>query len=445
MVASLAIWGNRRALRPAAIAAGGVFLAMAALFTLDQTLGFPVAANCREEGASARLAQTTMTLVRGAVGEEGVTAGLTADPAIATRLLVARAGLRGFLERPILGWGPENFDKVFDRFADASFYQYTDRTFDQPHNKVVEELSTKGALGTLAYFALWAALVLAVIRRRPPRGEALAYAILGALAGYFVQNLFLFDMPAMMLQWALMVAWVAGQDQAPEAVVRESGVERQAKGLPTPLQRLGSLAFRAISSRRWGRMGLATSIAVLLGLSLYFMNYRPYAAARSFLAFFQGQETQDQYLAMVQRSIKTFPGLATLPRQVFFELTVFQWQSLSSEERERALDVLVPEAFRAFEAEPRNARLLMSALPVFQAASSPQGLERVEPLVQRLKELAPLRVQTHQRLATQEFLKGNYRAAIQIIEDFEALAPETEPLFLELKKAAQEALKGEGG
>ena len=46
-------------------------------------------------------------------------------------------------------------------------------------------------------------------------GEVLAYVVLGALSGYFIQNLFLFDTPSTMLQLALLMAWVANQEREP--------------------------------------------------------------------------------------------------------------------------------------------------------------------------------------------------------------------------------------
>ena len=73
-------------------------------------------------------------------------------------------------------------------------------TFDQAHNKVVEELTTSGAL---AYLSIWLYLLSVFIRK----GRFLAPAqrrfagLMGAgLVCYFMQNLFLFDTPGTMPQ-----------------------------------------------------------------------------------------------------------------------------------------------------------------------------------------------------------------------------------------------------
>ena len=106
------------------------------------------------------------------------------------------------MARPLLGWGPEDFEPAFESHVDPSFFrtesQLYDRTtnfkhfvtaFDDPHNKVVGELATKGALGAIAYLVLWGVMVWAILgRRRSPREEVLAYVVLGALSGVFIQT-----------------------------------------------------------------------------------------------------------------------------------------------------------------------------------------------------------------------------------------------------------------
>ena len=66
-------------------------------------------------------------------------------------------GYRGFLDRPILGWGPENYIVPYGRFFNPE--TMTVETLDQAHNKIIEELTTKGILGVLTYMAFWAFVI----------------------------------------------------------------------------------------------------------------------------------------------------------------------------------------------------------------------------------------------------------------------------------------------
>ena len=136
------------------------------------------------------------------------TIGLT-DNTLVSRLDSISAGLEGFAARPILGWGPENYNVAFGRYTKAD--SRATETFDQVHSKPMEELTTKGALGFLSYMALWAYMFWIVFQkaRRQEAGEQFFTLVIGAtLIGYFVQNLFLFDTPATLLQFILLLGYV---------------------------------------------------------------------------------------------------------------------------------------------------------------------------------------------------------------------------------------------
>ena len=64
----------------------------------------------------------------------------------------------------------------------------------------------------------------------------------------------------------------------------------------------------------------------------------------------------------------------------------------------------------------------------------------VEPLLARIREIAPERVQTHVLLAEQELLKGNPEAAVRIAEEYESRVPGTEWFFQEVERTAQNGL-----
>lgn len=115
------------------------------------------------------------------------------------RLIALNAAARGFLEKPILGWGPENFNIVFNKYYDprALELNYVETRFDKPHNFFMELLVTGGILLAAAFLAFIISLFRAAHRSRDRLWGQMAAA---ALAAYVVQNLFIFDTlgPAMM-------------------------------------------------------------------------------------------------------------------------------------------------------------------------------------------------------------------------------------------------------
>ena len=426
MPVALALWGNRRALRAVALAAGGILVAVAFLFALDQTVGLSARSSCIESTSSARLLATRAD-----------------HDVISERLAVTKVGLRAFMERPLLGWGPENFGEAFVRLADESIHKFGNPYFDLAHNKAVEELVTKGGLGAVTYLAIWVALVWTIARRRrSPPDEVVAYAVLGALVAYFVQNLVLFDTPTGLLQWALLVAWVAGQDVAPRVTGQapEAGLQKRRPSSP----QLYGRVFAMLSSSSTRGTVIAATTAVLV-LAISFLNYRPYVAARTFQEASKAQIPLEEQLAMVTTSFRTFPPLASRLRVIALNDLDHNWNTLSPIEKEQAIDFVVREGVRGLEADPGNARLLQLTIELLQKTTpTEEGLEALEPLLERLQRIAPKQVGTHTRLANQALLRGNYSEALRIIEAYEETGPWTERYFRGLKESAQEGLAAGG-
>jgi len=81
------------------------------------------------------------------------------DTTAQTRFWVWGEAWQGFLERPVLGWGPENFTAVYDKFFNPNFYipgQQTETWFDRAHSVFFDYLSEIGILGLLAYLGVFA-------------------------------------------------------------------------------------------------------------------------------------------------------------------------------------------------------------------------------------------------------------------------------------------------
>jgi hypothetical protein len=108
-----------------------------------------------------------------------------------------------------------------------------------------------------------------------------------------------------------------------------------------------------------------------------------------------------------------------------------------------ALDFVVQEGPKALEADPGNGHLLASVLQFLQiqASSSPERLASLAPLLEQLQSLAPNRLYTHHRLASQALLKGDYEGTLRIIGAFEAVAPGTSFGFQGLRRAAEEGMR----
>ncbi|KKT87906.1 MAG: O-antigen ligase [Parcubacteria group bacterium GW2011_GWC1_45_9] len=142
------------------------------------------------------------------------------------RLIVWQIGWNAFLERPVFGWGPENFIYAYNKHFIPDLHTYEMATFDRPHNKILDLLVMSGALGLLAYLGLYAVLglksFLSLIFHRYDDKEFLIRSLfLSLVAAYFVQNLVLFEMPSSGIAFfvvLLLGAWLFFGDKESQPV-----------------------------------------------------------------------------------------------------------------------------------------------------------------------------------------------------------------------------------
>ncbi|MCL4404042.1 O-antigen ligase family protein [Patescibacteria group bacterium] len=122
-----------------------------------------------------------------------------------TRLVMWQIAWHGFLQRPLFGWGPENFGVVFAKDFNINYFipsQGFGAWFDRAHSIVFDALSETGAVGTLAYLGMFAAFfwVFGKAQKRDYEAPHLkeqslfTRAVLPALiVAYLIQGIVLFD------------------------------------------------------------------------------------------------------------------------------------------------------------------------------------------------------------------------------------------------------------
>jgi len=120
------------------------------------------------------------------------------DATAQTRFWVWGEAWQGFLERPVLGWGPENFTPVFDKFFNPNFYvpgQNTQTWFDRAHSVFFDYLTETGALGLLSYLAIFVVLYWEFFKNAHKNAPSqLQKGMIVALpVAYLVQGVAIFD------------------------------------------------------------------------------------------------------------------------------------------------------------------------------------------------------------------------------------------------------------
>lgn len=113
-----------------------------------------------------------------------------------TRLMAWDIAIKGWQDRPIFGWGPENFQDSFDKHYNPEFlnYSFKEMVWDKPHNYFLEVLNTMGVVSAFSYLAIIFCIIfylIKIIKKTTEEKVKIAYIILGGgLAAYIVQNNF---------------------------------------------------------------------------------------------------------------------------------------------------------------------------------------------------------------------------------------------------------------
>lgn len=124
------------------------------------------------------------------------------------RFSVWTNALQGIQQRPWLGFGPENFNYVFNlRYPDKMINQA--EWFDRVHNTPLEWLVAGGILGLAAYLSLFMTLLYVLWKKLKSEFSVPQQTILtGLLLAYFVHNLFVFDHISSYLIFFFLLAYI---------------------------------------------------------------------------------------------------------------------------------------------------------------------------------------------------------------------------------------------
>lgn len=309
------------------------------------------------------------------------------DPSVVSRWHTWDAGFRASLDKPILGWGPENFIVAWGRYFDES--ETVKERFDQAHNKIIEELTTRGIIGLGTYLAIWvlaAITVIKSIRNKTAAEQGFILLIASALCAYFAQNLFLFDTLSTYSQFIVLISllvcinresWNQSDNQAAENVSIEGKI---------------SLLSQRIKVDR----SLATSLCLVLStgamlFSIYWFNLKPYNAAQHTVQLGIPNQIWDLKKESFEDAVRTAPGLANYPRLLMVQSITSEWINFPLQARQEAFELVEKESVKAIKQEPENWRIYYVLARFYQmsATEDQNRLDKADEFVTKTEELAP--------------------------------------------------------
>lgn len=128
------------------------------------------------------------------------------DPSTQNRIITWSVSWRSFIQKPIFGWGLDNYITAYSKNYDPEYALYGDTWLDRAHNKIFDLLVMQGIFGLLAYLGVLVSLIYLIFKHL----RSLAPYLTAVLVGYFVQNLFVFDDLSVYIFFFAFIGFVLG-------------------------------------------------------------------------------------------------------------------------------------------------------------------------------------------------------------------------------------------
>jgi cytochrome c-type biogenesis protein CcmH/NrfG len=263
----------------------------------------------------------------------------TGDTTIQSRIINIETAWKGIEERPILGWGQEEYAIVFDKFYDPRMY--TDEPwFDRVHDIVFDWWVAGGTLGLLAYLSVLFAY-LWVLWRSSAFTLAERSILTGLLAGYFVHNLTVFDNITSYILFGTVLAYLVYRAGEADDLPRLPAWLIPRSAAPAAALAAGVLSLATV----WAVNGKAfeQNRAILSGLAQQpgglMQNLSNFEQATSYGAY--GEQEAREQLAQVTTELASAPPsqVGTSTELAFLN---FSSQQMLAQEQAAPLDARFP-------------------------------------------------------------------------------------------------------
>lgn len=342
------------------------------------------------------------------------------DTTTETRILNWKIGYQGWKDRPIFGWGYENFNIVFNKYFPPQFIKNpsSELWFDRAHNSIVDVAVASGTMGLLSYLALFIATfyMLGVKFKLGNSKYKNIYALMIImLVMYIMQNIFVFDTPTTYLMFFLSFAFInyllTLDDQ--EKILKEKNIIRQ-------------------------NININPAVLIIIFLfilsSVYFFNVRPILAnSTAVQALISSRDSDIKFtLSKFKKSLdyNTYQNIEISQQLINFANIVIKSDKISKDESRKVIDYTIESLEKIIDKHPLNVRhhyFLMTfynSAKKFNANYSDQVLELGEEAI----KLSPTRPHLYFQMAEAKIFQQKINEAIEFYK--KGISFNDQPVYL---------------
>jgi len=348
------------------------------------------------------------------------------DMGLSSRLSNVDVSIKAFFERPLFGYGMNNFLIPYNKFVIPS--QITTWEMDNAHNIFLHILTTGGILALLTYMYLMFLIMLNSIKEGRFIFSDKDYGLSGIIfvipiffIGYFVHQLFWFDIHESYLLIMIMLAIMNMTVKTPEFVMKKL----------RKTQKFISTVFGSIISRNTRFI----SISIIITIFLIFINievkmYQTTSDIYKYSQITSSETKQEGYIQskviQIIKAINRFPPMSNEATAFLINDSITLAPNLKEPSRSQLLNVAFVEGQNAIDRHPSywklHARL---GVLYFEAAKLSENEDDIikyritaEKLFKDAIELGPSRVDIYKMIMSLYLYYDEYEKAALIVEKY---------------------------
>lgn len=328
-----------------------------------------------------------------------------------SRFMIWNMAFQGFKERPVFGWGQESFNFVFNKYYDPKMYDQ-EPWFDRAHNVFFDWLIAGGLLGLLAYLSLFVVALYYLWRKGGALFSITEKSIFtGLFAGYFFNNLFVFDNLTSYILFFTVIAylhsmygtfWSKGNTSLPGKInhsLQQQGAAMQSDIIFPPIVIIATIFI------------------------LYFINYHPIAANLDLISSLQRQKDLETNLTYFKQAI-AHDSLGTSEAREQLTMAASRIVNVDTDQKTKNdfVSTATSELEKQISAVPKDARyqIFMGSF-LSQIGNYDQALKYLK----NAQTLTPKKQQVYFEIANVYLNKRDFKNAI----DAAKIAYELEPNY----------------
>ncbi len=348
------------------------------------------------------------------------------DMGLSSRLSNINVTIRAFFERPLFGYGMNNFAIPYNQFVIPS--QITSLEMDNAHNLFLHILTTGGILTLFIYLYLIFVIMINSIRNGRFIFSDKNYSLPGIMfvipvffAGYFIHQLFWFDIHETYLLIIIMLAIMNVTVKAPEFITKRL----------FEIQKFIKTVFGSIISRNTRFI----SVSIIVSVFLIFINielkmYQTASDVWNYSQIDSSETRENEYfqskVIQILKAINRFPPMSNEATTFLLNDSILWVSSLKEPSRSQLLNVAFVEGQNAIDKHPNywklHARLGVLYYEALKISDNEDDITKysinAEKLFKDSINLGPSRSDVYKMLMNLYLYNDEYEKAEMVVEKY---------------------------